>query len=431
MDRRLKSYCILFVLILFTAVILSGCLSERTSLEVPDANETLAEETNVQLRMLTTMDGSFASSGIGNEDGYYSLRFNDDGSANILYTDRSSRQTVYLSNQISSSHDNATDTSWIEDGATYLMADENSLYFAQSFVGRNMEPTDKIWRLDPNGENRKILMELEPNQRLPQAVASDGAYLYMVIETVSQDASSSYSLYRTSIASGKKEKITDLAGNEFLIGAYKEWLVFKSTPAFESMTESDTCGSLFLFSIKDCRKQLLLKWSPETHYGIVHEGRYYYLQCDFDRRSAQLYSLNLENGDTVCIKSGLPIGDSLDTTYFEGIYDGKFLYYVGSADSENVLAIHYAGYAVSSSDGALEEVTLTSNFQGETYVKILWEFKDCFLVRTGEVIETKVLEGIDGTSYTAKIPAPQWALIAKEDFWSNNPNYQTISPVAD
>lgn len=207
--------------------------------------------------------------------------------------------------------------------------------------------------------------------------------------------------------------------------------MFKSTPAFESMTESDTCGSLFLFSIKDCRKQILLKWSPETHYGIVHEGRYYYLQCDFDIRSAQLYSLNLENGDTVCIKSGLPIGDSLDTTYFEGIYDGKFLYYVGSADSENVLAIHYAGYAVSSSDGALEEVTLTSNFQGETYVKILWEFKDCFLVRTGEVIETKVLEGIDGTSYTAKIPAPQWALIAKEDFWSNNPNYQTISPVAD
>ena len=104
---------------------------------------------------------------------------------------------MYLSNQISSSHDNATDTSWIEDGATYLMADENSLYFVQSFVGRNMEPTDKIWRLDPNGENRKILMELEPNQRLPQAVASDGTYLYMVIETVSQDASSSYSLYRT------------------------------------------------------------------------------------------------------------------------------------------------------------------------------------------------------------------------------------------
>ena len=177
MDRRLKSYCILFVLILFTAVILSGCLSGRTSLEVPDANETQVEETNVQLRMLTTMDGSFASSGIGNEDGYYSLQFNDDGSANILYTDRSSRQTVYLSNQISSSHDNATDTSGIEDGATYLMADENSLYFVQSFVGRNMEPTDKIWRLDPNGENRKILMELEPNQRLPQAVASDGAYL--------------------------------------------------------------------------------------------------------------------------------------------------------------------------------------------------------------------------------------------------------------
>lgn len=121
-------------------------------------------------------------------------------------------------------------------------------------------------------------------------------------------------------------------------------------------------------------------------------------------------------GTTLLIESGkrgyclhkirTPIGDSLDTTYFEGIYDGKFLYYVGSADSENVLAIHYAGYAVSSSDGALEEVTLTSNFQGETYVKILWEFKDCFLVRTGEVIETKVLEGIDGTSYTAKIPAP-------------------------
>ena len=61
MDRRLKSYCILFVLILFTAVILSGCLSGRTSLEVPDANETQVEETNVQLRMLTTMDGSFAS----------------------------------------------------------------------------------------------------------------------------------------------------------------------------------------------------------------------------------------------------------------------------------------------------------------------------------------------------------------------------------
>ena len=59
MDRRLKSYCILFVLILFTAVILSGCLSGRTSLEVPDANETLAEETNVQLRMLTTMAVSY------------------------------------------------------------------------------------------------------------------------------------------------------------------------------------------------------------------------------------------------------------------------------------------------------------------------------------------------------------------------------------
>lgn len=43
-------------------------------------------------------------------------------------------------------------------------------------------------------------------------------------------------------------------------------------------------------------------------------------------------------------------------------------------------------------------------------------------MRTGEVIETKVLEGIDGTSYTAKIPAPQWAFDAKEDFWSNNPN---------
>lgn len=377
--------------------------------------------------MLTHWDGPFAASGIGRGNGYYSLRWNDDGSANLMYTDITSRQTVYLSSEIASEHNGETDPSWISDGASYLFADDDAIYFAQNFAQTGMQATDKLWRLDSNGENRRLLTEFEPNQRLSQTVASDGEFLYTVVETVSSNAQSAPSLYRISIVDGAKEKIAELSNGEFLVGACDDRLIFKTTPLLDDAQNDNDKGLLFALSVKDGTKERLVEWLGETHYGIVSGKSYYYMECDFQTQTARLSVLDLTTGSTATIHEAVPIGATWDAVSVQGIYDGRLLYYVTQPNPEDAFGVIYRGYSVSLSHGMISDIVLMCEVQGQTYVKILWEFEDCFLVRNGEKLETKVIQGPEGTSYTTQISVPQWAVMEKQDFWNNQPNYSMIS----
>lgn len=419
---RRTSIFVFFIII----TLLVGCSSH---LETPppflsDYSSSVKDinDSDIKLKMLTTFDGPFASSGVGFKSGYYSLKFNDDGSANIMYTDISSRKTIYLSSQLTSSHDDSSDTSWIKDGATFLFVDDSSLYFSQNFAGNNANCNDKIWRLDLNGGNRDLLIELNSNQRLTHSVATDGTFFYTTIETVSQDASSTYALYRIAISNGQIKKILDLSSNEILIGSYNDCLIFKSAPS-----SMDTTYSLFLVSLRDYEKSVVLTWEPGTHYGSIYNNHYYYIDYKPGEKSAHLYSLNLDTLNILPVSLNIPIEKDFSATIFSGIYDNHFLYYVGTENSNNNFDMEYVGYGISLTDGTVKKVSLSCAFQGKTYVKILWEFENFFLVRNGENIETKVLEAPDGSSYSATISSPLWSLIEKKDFWNNHPIYLPIS----
>lgn len=170
----------------FTACSGKSPLQEPSS--SPGSSSAAVASSAGTVSILTDPYGGLYKTGCSTQAGYYDQFALTPSSVNILYTDYSSRQRVFLCNKPDCLHNNEACTSWFSitgDIKLFTNKANTQLFLISSGYADQGEDeskySGKIYKMDPNGENRSVLYSLAGNESFADAVAADDQFLYATI----------------------------------------------------------------------------------------------------------------------------------------------------------------------------------------------------------------------------------------------------------
>lgn len=238
------------ILLLALALSLGACSSSQNSVSPKDdsvtsspisESETLPAAESQQggnLSLITDPYGGIFRNGAGTSFGYYEIMSAQNNSLNILYTDYATDIRTYLCADPDCTHNSDTCTSWFSFlGSAYpfTSADGSKIYLVTTGYADNAgsisdeQNYGTIYQFDANGANRKVLYRLQSNEEFYGTAASDGEKLYVSIQVVDSNTSSSHWEVRClDLSNGESSVIytTDQYG-ERIFGAYANNLVIE------------------------------------------------------------------------------------------------------------------------------------------------------------------------------------------------------------
>lgn len=412
--------------------LLSGC---RQSDIIFHADSAVSRESSVEelpretagkssLRMLTPIDGIYVTTGMGTQEGYYLLDSQANRETNIKYIDFATKQLIYLSSDVASAHDTPSDTSWIEQNASFLFVLNEMLYC----VTHNFDSATVIYEMSLTGSNRRVVLTLPDSCTMTRGIATDEESLYTTLEYVNAQAQQVYGLYQLSLETGEISLLEELGMYDFLYGADGEYLYFKSTIGLEESATNEAWAkaksSLKAYSLKNHCFETVCEWPARSNCGAIDNGYFYTLSY----ADGTFRALDLTTRKTRTIVDNLPNTGGMDGIYFDAVWDGHFVYRV-TEQAQNERGMAYKTYGIDLDTGDCACITLSGGNADGEYVPILWETDDQFLLQYGLQPQQTVLTAPDGSQYASNIFALQYALIDKSDFWQNVPNYQQITNV--
>lgn len=190
------------------------------------------------MSLITDPYGGIFRNGAGTSFGYYEIMSAQNNSLNILYTDYATDIRTYLCADPDCTHNSDTCTSWFSFlGSAYpfTSADGSKIYLVTTGYADNAgsisdeQNYGTIYQFDANGANRKVLYRLQSNEEFYGTAASDGEKLYVSIQVVDSNTSSSHWEVRClDLSNGESSVIytTDQYG-ERIFGAYANNLVIE------------------------------------------------------------------------------------------------------------------------------------------------------------------------------------------------------------
>lgn len=438
-----------FVLFLYICIIASmffAC-SPAKPMETAPTNSNIPakldeNQNSIGLKLVTPVDSSGV--GAGNEIGYYDLLYRGMG-ANILYTDYATKQCVYLSSQVSSTHQDETDLIWIPsvDGGIEPFLSGDKLYMRVIGMPGDSDGSGtpgKIMEMNLDGSERRDLFTLQSGETFTQnAIASNGTYFFCLINRVQAgDAIWNKSLIKIDAKTGQSETIYDFDLPVYIVGAFDDILVLKTIeiPSLEELFNSETSSqtiasqvhTLYTFAINTSSLQQVKKWKQIELSGACQDNTFCYLNFE----DLSVYRLDISTGDTQKVCDGFPACDPEHTNLL-GFFDSHLQFEV--MDLSNIQpdgsGVERYQYAVDLDKGEIMAQTLFIQESEDTMPSvyhIMAETEDYFLVHYATT--TKVVESIvsDGTIGTEQISLAKNALIKKSDYWSNINN---IIPISD
>ena len=114
-----------------------------------------------------------------------------------------------------------------------------------------------------------------------------------------------------------------------------------------------------------------------------------------------------------------------DSTRISGVFDNHVE--IETSDHRNVDAVKLIKYIVDLDSGECIPSSLQYDALGVTKnIAILAESGDSFLTRNGVKKQTVTVTDNTGVPNTLEAAFPQYALIAKNDYWKNVDQYQSI-----
>lgn len=359
-------------------------------------------------------DSLSACPGGASEAGFYRMQNNYDGSGNLLYFDYSSKQIIYLSNQINSSHHGDDDTSYFESvvGGAEALCDNEYVYVVKQtsdVLLRQGDPrgTGFLYRMDLNGQNRKSvkLKAQECINPLNGFASSDGELYMIVLETL-DDTNILYHLARTEFESGTLEYLYTFSndGHPTMIGVCPDGLIFsilgQSTQDL-AIWNADSGLTVTNFSL-----------NGKTYFSDSENGTFYFINTD---DMSSIYQLDWDTLQGKLL-SKVPKKEGYDALYF------------GSSIRDHHIFVEYE----STSDGRTERSALdirTGEWKAQTLVDqktdvqiYAWNQNE-YLVKLENYKISFQDQMPDGTSFINETTFPHFALIDKSDYWCNEPNY--------
>lgn len=421
----MKHLKILSALCLCALLLLSGCRQSGAQMaasqavsEKESALETPGEDSDtVSLRMLTPPDGVYVTTGMGTQEGYYLLEAQASGGQNMKYIDFATAKLIYLSNDPSALHTTEADTSWMEQSASFLFVLNEKLYCtATDFSGATV-----VFEMSPTGSDRRQVLKLPGNLSMKRGLATDGVNLYTTLDAVNEQMQLTSALYCLSPQTGEVTLLQDLGEADLLYGADGDCLYFKCTDVLDGQDGLKAESTLKAYSLQKKSLETIFSWPEGSNCGAIRNGCFYY----FTYEDGTLYALDLTTKETVTLTQNLPNTGSMDGIYFDDIRDNRFVYLLVQPSDEPDKRV-YEIYGVDLASGSCSEVTLHGGFETGEYLPIVWETENEFLVQYGRESQKVMLTAPDGSQYESETSTIQYALIQKDDFWQNKPNYRLV-----
>ncbi len=421
----MKHLKILSALCLCALLLLSGCgqsgaqmAASQAVSEKESVLETPGEDSDtVSLRMLTPPDGVYVTTGMGTQEGYYLLEAQASGGQNMKYIDFATAKLIYLSNDPSALHTTEADTSWMEQSASFLFVLNEKLYCtATDFSGATV-----VFEMSPTGSDRRQVLKLPGNLSMKRGLATDGVNLYTTLDAVNEQMQLTSALYCLSPQTGEVTLLQDLGEADLLYGADGDCLYFKCTDVLDGQDGLKAESTLKAYSLQKKSLETIFSWPEGSNCGAIRNGCFYY----FTYEDGTLYALDLTTKETVTLAQNLPNTGSMDGIYFDDIRDNRFVYLLVQPSDEPDKRV-YEIYGVDLASGSCSEVTLHGGFETGEYLPIVWETENEFLVQYGREPQKVMLTAPDGSQYESETSTIQYALIQKDDFWQNKPNYRLV-----
>lgn len=251
-------------------------------------------------------------------------------------------------------------------------------------------------------------------------VAESGSTLYLEIQVYDPDADTiTWEILSLDPATGETDTLftTDQPGDR-LTSAWENRLVFDSV--------SDSTRSYYTVDVTTGEKSAPLYTYDYTAQNRIEQAKdgFVYSLRPGEGDQWDLCRVTLETGEEEKLAVGIPIYDA-DGTRFSGFFDNHAE--IETSDTRDMENIRPLKYSVDLSTGEVRQSTLSYQRNGNsTFAFILAETPSDFLVRSGSGSRTVTVVDESGTPSQVEDTVPQYALIAKSDYWSSNPAYREI-----
>lgn len=380
--------------------------------------------------------------GSGNENGFYQIVSNENGYANLFYTDYTTANRVYLCGVPNCAHNTTTCTSYIDntDFSVFPAVYKDYLFLIySSYSTWSNEPVpSRVECMDLNGGNRHVLFTFDSDITLNDGAIVGNNELVISgykIDYTGDSINSVPFIGAISIDSGTYHEIYSLSDvttqeqtNLFLRGVSDTGFILKTVSMKDNTDSSKSTSRIFELSFDGKNETDLLTFSGTTCFE-EHNGReLVYLR--FDPHGVSLYKRSRQSNqeeqvaenilDFSCVrKTDLPYNqDNLYIVGFVGDYVLLNHLYDEKYDEYGNIALYYTQYAVNLTNGSSKEITLYNNIMAtQKPINIITKFGDSLLVDAVEEI-------IDGIAYRCP------AIITDENYLKSNPQYIMIqSPI--
>lgn len=386
-----------------------------------------AQESTGSVALVTDPYGGLYRSGAGTASGFYDQFIVTGRIVNITYTDYASAQRVYLCNQPNCAHNDDTCTSWFEIfGDAVVFADNNSgrvFLLSSGYAAEPLGDEDvqgKIYVMNADGSDRKVLYRLGGKESFTDAVAMDNTYIYATVQYADEAAEGlKKEIRRINMTNGDVSVVCQLENFEDRIfGAFGTSLVIQTT---DESHRRYYCADVHSGNKSDVLYEY--NYLEGAHIEGVNGSMVYSIR-ETAAPFYSVYSVDLQSGEEKEIVPSLEIY-SIDTVHVDSFFDNRML--IGMTDNRDLQNIRPLQYNINLNDNSLNTCELNfAFFQDTRNVTILSEYGDSFLVEMGVEQGQVTIVGNDGLPYTVESTIPQYALISKSDFWNNVPNYAPI-----
>ena len=344
------------------------------------------------------------------------------GNYNLLYVDAATRQETYLCATPNCTHNSESCNSYLplEEGryGYQLFFFNGYLYAAQCTPIESQGPY--LMRMDPDGTNRKIVLELENGECFSGMLYGYGDRLLLQISRVDENGNSETCMEIFDPQTGERERLFSLqlepGGKESasLMGAAGTSLIF---------LKSDEEGSQYYKvdlarenpTLEQGQTNLLGPEFDETSLYCTVQGDYF---CTYDIAASRLSWENLLTGQKK--EFPLPQLSGEETVYgLALLYDDQFALSMSSSEKDSMNLLLNPG--TGESTGVYYYPTRESGYD------ILADFGDELLykVRTDErPLEGQAAYGLVGEVSYHNV----YAMVSKEDFQNGIPGEEIPFP---
>lgn len=403
--KKIRLFCILFFVLLC-----AGCNREESSKQNGvDINS------SGEIRVLSKEDMMSQGTYCSTSNGCYLSSFSPEhGGENIFFIDYKARKKVYLSSSVNGDYWSETDTSYLKDSASTSLCAEEDVLYAYSFFKDNLGSV--IYRMDFDGQNRKEVCRIEANREMSGVIAGDDTYLYFLLKKYKENGSESVLCAVDKNGGEIKElyKFEDENQWHFLMSGFDRKLVLKIIEPNENFEKQQ--HKVVLFDVDTKALTEAMTWEQGKIKELNEASSVYYI----DVENEKIIRRDLSDGGEEVLWESFPFqynqGDSISV---DGeLHDDHLFAYVNDRQ-----------YALNVETKEVRELTLRAegDLFGGSYLSIIGASEDEYLL-IPDTGQRKVhwKDHVEGTSGDEVIYYYKYAMIKKEDFYNNRPNYVMI-----